>query len=241
MEITSLNNSLIKETAKLKTKKMREETGLFLAEGEHLVKEAKAHGCLKQVFVRKEAADKYDYKDRILISDEIMKKLSDTVSLLDIVGVCYKPKEKEICSNKILILDNIQDPGNLGTLIRTAISFGYKDIIASLDTVDVYNEKVLRSTQGAIFQMNYLRKDLTEFIPELKNRGYKVYGTALENAIELHTYAKEEKMALILGNEGNGMRKEILKLTDSNIFIEIEGFESLNVAVAGAIVMYYFR
>lgn len=241
LEITSVTNNQVKELMKLKQRKFREETGLFIMEGAHLVQEAYMNNALEKVFVRKAVMDQYPYPNRIIVSDEVMKKIGETVSLLDIVGVCRMPKEETSLSSKIVMLDGVQDPGNLGTIIRTCVSFGYNDLFVSSGTVDPYNEKVLRSTQGAIFKIHYHKTDLLKQISELKAKGYSVYGTALSNGKPLATFAKKEKIALIFGNEGNGASKEVLAATDKNIFIEMNDFESLNVAVAAGITMYYFK
>lgn len=238
--ITSVNNSLIKETAKLKMKKYRDDAKLFLVEGEHLVKEAENAGLLTRVFINERHREKYSHPDAVYVTDEVIRKLSDTVSTIDMVGVCRVMSEKEELGKKLIVLDSVQDPGNLGTIIRTACSFGY-DVVASNDCCDVYNEKVIRSTQGSIFHINYLKRDLKPFLSELKREDYSVYGTALKGAKGLKTFEKKDKIALVVGNEGNGVRKEILEMTDENIFIEMEAFESLNVAVASAIIMYYFK
>lgn len=237
-EITSLNNEFIKECAKLKDKKYRDETGKFLVEGYHLVEMASDY--LETIFV----SDKGDYgkiKDvtYYLVTPEIIKKLSQTMNAQGIVGVCKKKEEKEISSNNILILDNLQDPGNVGTLIRSALAFNIKDIILSNEMVDIYNDKVIRSSQGAIFKVNILYRDLLEEIKVLKNKRYKVFGTALNNAKELGKIEFSDKNAIILGNEGAGIKEEILKATDENIFLEMnKEIDSLNVGVAGSILMY---
>ncbi len=241
MEITSLSNPLIKDTAKLLQKKHRDRLGLFLVEGEHMVEEALAHKCVERIFVRNDCREKYSYENMIFVTPEIMKKLTETVSGNTLAAVCHMPKETGKTGNRVLLLDDVQDPGNLGTLLRSAVSFGFFDIICNTNTADVYNGKVLRSTQGAIFQLNIKRGDLKEEIRELKKEGYSVYGTALKDAVNLQSTKAEEKLAVILGNEGQGIKKELLLMSDKNLFIEMNGFESLNVAVAGGILMYHFR
>ena len=195
--IKSVNNPTIKDLVKLKQKKVRDEKRLFLAEGEHLVEEAKDAGILQKLIVREEAKEKYSGENVLYVSDEVMKKLSETVSLLDVIGVCSYMEERPYQSAKILILDGVQDPGNVGTLIRTALSFGFNDIICSNDSVDIYNEKVLRSTQGAVFKVNYHRGNLLPIIHDLKALGYTVYGTSLMNGKPLTTFEKVDKLLLI--------------------------------------------
>ena len=224
--ITSLTNDMVKSLSKLNEKKYRDETGLFLVEGEHLVLEAKKYGAIETII----STD----SEGIIVSPAVMKKISKTESVVKILGVCKKVNKSELC-DRVLMLDNIQDPGNMGTLIRSAISFGFMTIVLGEGCCDIYSPKVIRSTQGAIFQINVLYKNILTFIDELTD--YKIYGTSLINGIPLKKIKKEEKMAIILGNEGQGVKKEILE-KNQNIFIEMNNMESLNVGVAGSIIMY---
>lgn len=237
-EITSVNNELIKDTAKLKEKKYRNQTGLFLVEGYHLIEMAKDY--LQTVFVSK----KNDYGiikgvDYILVNEDIINKLAQTINPQGIIGICKQKEDMNISSNTVIMFDNIQDPGNAGTLIRSALAFGYKDIILSEDSVDIYNDKVIRSSQGGIFKVNLIYRSLESEIKNLRNMGYHIYGTALNNATPMRKITFNKKNVIILGNEGNGIRDNILKLTDENIFLEMnKDIDSLNVGVAGSIIMY---
>ena len=237
-EITSINNELIKSIAKLKEKKYRDIEGCFLVEGYHLVDMAKDY--LKIVFVsNKEDYGKISGVEYYLVTDAIINKLSQTINPQGIVGVCQKKEEKEVTSNNVIILDNIQDPGNVGTLIRSALAFNCFDIILGEDTVDIYNDKVIRSSQGAIFKVNLIYRNLTQEIKELKKKNYQVLGTALNNATSISKIKFLQKRAIILGNEGNGVKEEILKMTDDNIYLDMnKDIDSLNVGVAGSIIMY---
>ena len=133
-------------------------------------------------------------------------------------------------------------PGNLGTLIRSSLGFGIDTIVLSEDCVDLYNEKVIRATQGAIFKINIIINDLKETITYLQKHDIKVFGTSLESSKFLQEYKVNNNYAILLGNEANGVKKELLQLTNDNIKIEIDNkLESLNVAVAGSIIMYYFN
>ena len=227
--ITSLTNKHIKELAELKTTKGRKLSGKFIVEGKHLVSEAKALGILEEVYTISEDLE------GILISNEVMKKLCNTNTIVNQIGICKKMVSNKI-SNKILILDAIQDPGNLGALMRSAKAFNFDTLFLGNGTVDPYNDKVIRSSQGAIFKLNILEGNAKDFILGLKD--YKVYSTNVVNGIDVKNIEKEEKMALILGNEGNGVSEEIKKLNLPNLYIEINNTESLNVAVAGSILMY---
>lgn len=236
--IKSLQNAKVKNLVRLHQKKYRDETGLFLVEGEHLVKEAEKAGVLQYVITDEEECA---YADCLPVTPEIMKKISTNVSAVHLIGVCEKCKIAVNEPKRILLLDDVQDPGNLGTLIRTAVSFSFDAIYCSKHTVDVYNEKVIRSTQGALFYIPLIYSDLTQTIDALKHDGFTIIGTSLRDASGMRSFQQTEKMAFVLGNEGQGVSDEILSRCDAKLFIEMQGFESLNVAVAGGIVMYTFQ
>ena len=231
--ITSTTNNKIIEVSKLNNKKYRKEHGLFLVEGEHLVEEAYKNNLLKEVYSLYEV----DYPNNYVVTENVMRKISNLDSIPNIIGVLKKIEEKDI-GNKLLILDNIQDPGNLGTIIRSCVAFSIDTIVLSTDTVDVYNPKVIRATEGMLFNINIVTKDLIPFIKSIKNE-YKVYGTNVVNGKELKSVEKKEKYAIIMGNEGKGLKKEIEDLCDENIYIKMnEKCESLNVGVATSIILY---
>lgn len=237
-KITSVNNEYIKQIASLKSKKYREEYGLFFIEGYHLVSEANKANALFEALI----VDEKDYVagiNNILVTEEIIKKIANTVSPQNIIGICKIKEEEFVLGNKILVLDDIQDPGNLGTLVRTALGFGFKNIILSNNSIDIYNDKFLRSTQGAFFHTNIIKGDLEKWILELKGKEYSIIGTGLENSKDVEDIIFLEKTVLILGNEGNGIKDSILDMCDvvANININKE-LESLNVIVAGGIMMY---
>lgn len=241
-EINSNNNAYIKDLMKLKEHKYRVLNKMFLVEGFHLVKEAYNKHLLKQVlFIKENDISEFKDIDCIKVNNDIIKSLSDTTTPQNIIGLCnikdYKIDYKEI--NHILILDNVSDPGNVGTLIRSALGFNIDLIILSNNSVDVYNGKVVRSTQGAIFSLPIIYRNLKEEIDILKQNNIKVIGTTLDSSIDLDKIKKLDKYAIILGNEANGIEKEIKQLTDINVIIPINPkLESLNVSIAGAIVMY---
>ena len=139
-----------------------------------------------------------------------------------------------------MLLDNLQDPGNLGTIIRSALALGYDQVIMSPESVDLYNDKVIRATQGALFQMPLCQMDLLEAIALLHKQGVGVYGTSLHQALPIDHYQPQKQMAFVLGNEGQGVCQAVLDACDHTLYIPIQGIESLNVAIAGAIVMYHF-
>ncbi len=147
--------------------------------------------------------------------------------------------EETTNDSPILLLDDIQDPGNLGTIIRSSKAFNIDTIIISPNTVDIYNSKVLRSTQGMIFHINIMVRDLESFISELKEDNYKIYGTKVDGGINVKDIDIPCKYALVIGNEGNGMSVNISNLCDENLYIKMNTeVESLNAAVATSILLY---
>lgn len=231
MKITSVNNQLIKDTVKLHKKKNRDEANLFLMEGYHLYEEAKKYGNIKTVFT----TDEFIHDDNVIhVTEPVLEKLSQTKNPQGVLVVCEKIKPKEL-TNRILILERIQDPGNVGTLLRSALGFGFDTVILD-NTCDLYNDKVLRSTQGNIFRLNIMFKDTLTFMRNHKE--YNFYGTAMKG--ESLDVIEGEKVALILGNEGSGLSELILERTTKNVTIETN-IESLNVGVAGSIIMHHIN
>ncbi|MGN1388229.1 MAG: TrmH family RNA methyltransferase [Bulleidia sp.] len=239
-KIESLQNAKVREWTALHEKKERDRTGRFLAEGEHLIEEAVSAGIAELVISDLEDIPFHGIR-QVLVAPKVMKKLSANVSGAHLIAVCRKPSSEIASLHRLLLLDGIQDPGNLGTLIRTAVSFSFDGVCCSEDTCDFYNEKTIRSTQGALFHIPLIRTDLKELISRLREQGVKVIATALDASIPFASLEESEKMAFVLGNEGQGVTAEIQKAADERIRIEMNGFESLNVAVAGGIVMYRFR
>ncbi|PKM63730.1 MAG: RNA methyltransferase [Firmicutes bacterium HGW-Firmicutes-20] len=238
--ITSLQNSKVKQWVKYQLKKHRDEDGLFLAEGEHLVKEAQMAGILKEVMF----SSPIDFDllvPKIEVTPEICKKISSTHSGVNIIGLCVLPQNRQPGYHRWLLCDDIQDPGNMGTIIRTALSFGFDAVAISPGSVDVYNDKTLRSSQGAAFHMTVIREDLHDVIKELKQKEFLVLASALEDAQQLSDIEPSFPVAVILGNEGQGISHRIMSMADAKVKIEMQGFDSLNVAVAAGIFCYHWR
>ena len=237
MLYTSKNNEKIKYIKKLNNKKFRNEFNEFLVEGEHLVLEAYKAGFLKELILEQNSSLNLPV-NTIYVTNSVLKYISDLDTPPQVIGICKKLPEKEI-GNRILILDDIQDPGNLGTIIRSCVAFNVDTLVLSKTSVDLYNQKVLRATQGMIFNINIVYKNLEEFIPIIKNKGYRVYGTKVNGGKNLKYIEKNEKFAIIMGNEGNGVKKEILNLCSDYIYIDMnQSCESLNVGVAASIILY---
>lgn len=244
VEINSSKNTKIKELIGLYDKKNRNFSKKFLVEGHHLVEEAMI--CSRLDFIVTKSSDdfvKYNV-DGYLVNDEIMRKLSSTVNSQGIIGVVKMIDSFDIESiikngKNFVILDNVNDPGNLGTIIRTSAGLGVDAIFVSNDTVDLYNDKVLRSTQGAIFKIPVVKCDLIEIISKLKNNNVYIYGTALDAKICLKQVVRKDKIAVVFGNEANGVSKDVKMLVNENFLIPMANkIESLNVAVACAICVY---
>ena len=235
--ITSLENKKIKNLSKLLLKKYRDEEGKFLVEGEHLVEEALKAGVLLEVIKCEDYMNDFDVPTT-LVTYDVIKKLSNTQNPQKVVGVCKKIKEKEI-GKKLVILEDLQDPGNLGTIIRSSVAFNVDTIVVSDKTVDIYNDKVLRSSEGMLFHINIVKRDIDTFIDELHKNGYKVLGTKVDGGKNLKDVQVGEKFAIIMGNEGAGVSSNILDKCDEYLYIPMNSLcESLNVGVATSIILY---
>lgn len=235
MTITSVNNDKIKELVKLHTKKYRDLTNTFFIEGLDLVTEAYQRNAIKELYVLENTIVPIDI-NYTYVSSEVMQKISALESITPYFAVCHKLPCSGI-GHKLIILDNLQDPGNLGTIIRSATAFNFDTIILSHTTVDLYNPKVIRSTKGMIFNTNILIKNLPEFLPTLKE--YIIYGTDVTNGINIKEESFSNNIAVIIGNEGQGISKEVKTLCQKNIYLPMNSnCESLNAAVAASIIMY---
>ncbi|MGY3776949.1 TrmH family RNA methyltransferase [Helcococcus sueciensis] len=229
--IKSSKNNLIKMINKLKKKKFRNEKNLFLIETRKMIDEAIKSNRNIEYIIQKES-NELVYDNSILIEDKLFNEISNLVTPDGYMAIVSKYNEDKLSEN-ILILDNIQDPGNMGTLIRSAEAFGYNTII-SINSVDYYNEKVLRSTMGSIFRLNLIETNY-EFINTLND--YKIY-IADMNGEDFKEIESSQKKAIVIGNEGNGISEEIKKIPHKLVKIPMQGkVESLNAAVSGSILM----
>ena len=238
--ITSLQNPTIKDLMKLSQKKTRDKEGTFLVEGEHLVEEAIKANRIKRLIKSEDYKGIIDFKETLNVSTTVAKKLSNTSSSSSIFGECFIQTKRELRGTRFLLGDQIQDPGNLGTMIRSAYSFGFDGVIVSKDSADFYNDKCVRSSQGALFHLATMRMDLSEAMAELKSQGVLVIGTDIDGSQDFEEI-ENQKIAILVGNEGQGVSESLLSLTDVNVKIETVAFESLNVGVAAGILLYHFR
>jgi len=236
--ITSIHNEAIKEFLRLKDKKTRTEEGKFLIEGYHLIEEAQKSGRLTTVLLTN-PDDQIEGIENFLVTPDILKKMSSTITPQNIVGIATIEPNFSFRYDRYLIVDGIQDPGNLGTIIRNALGFGVQAVILSEDSVDYLNEKVVRSTQGALFELAFCTMNLETAIRGIQKQGINVYATMLEDAEDVRNVEFGNQFAIVLGNEGRGIRKEVSDLANIKITIPMNPqLESLNVGVASGILLY---
>lgn len=261
--ITSTSNPQVKELSRLmKKRRARDEAGVFLVEGPRMVRELLEDDTWQDQIGKVYMAESFAQGPNSgmirpgqngkgytaeLVSDTVYARISDTKTPQGILAVVrrkeYRMEEvmgEEPGRAHILVLDNLQDPGNLGTIFRTAEAAGATGIILSSDCVDIYNPKVIRSTMGAVFRMPFLYvDDLPGTVGELKQAGITVYAAHLEG---MNPYDREDyrsRCAFLIGNEGNGLREDVAACADCRVRIPMAGkAESLNAAVAAAVLMF---
>ena len=250
--ITSKDNSLVKYIKSLSQKKYRDINKEYIIEGYKILQEAIENEenifkiILCEELISKKDVERIEWTEDLkkkteYVSETIFKTLSDTMSPQGILAVV---KQKEVTNpkydNVIFALDDLQDPGNLGTIIRTLDAAGYRDLILSQGTTEAYNPKVVRSTMGAIFRLKiHSNCNLKEKLQELKNQGYKIVTTSLETDKYYYDLDFNDKLVIIIGNEAKGVSKEIQEMSDKKIKIPMLGkTESLNAAVATSILAY---
>ena len=237
MLYSSVDNSKIKDLKKLQIKKHRDKKNSFLIEGKHLVLEAYKTNYLKELLLEENELFPLDVETNYM-TNNVMNYLSELETPNNIIGICNK-KEGKLQGNKIVYLDYIQDPGNLGTIIRSCVAFNIDTLILSKNCVDMYNSKVIRASQGMIFHLNIIIEDVENVVPKLKDEGYKIYGTNVMYGKSLKSIEKSDKFVIIMGNEGNGMSEVSKELCDEFIYIDMNSCcESLNVGVATSIILY---
>ena len=235
--INSKSNQKVVHAAKLKDKKSIREFNEFLIEGKKALELALEAKLVKEVFVIKEL-DIDKSIPQYIVSEEIIDKISFSKNPEGVVAVCCTLKEKAPSKmEKVVYLDNIQDPGNMGTIIRTALAFNYDAIILSENCVSIYNPKVVSATKGAMFLIPILNGDILDY----KKDHVIITSTLNEKSISLDNLEKPKSFILVLGNEAHGVSEEIVKNSDVFVKIPIDNIDSLNVAVAGAILMYKLK
>lgn len=244
-KITSAQNEYIKKIAKLKDKKYREESGLFIAEGEHLVEMALASDFAIETLIMSD--DYYEKNmdkftcDTVVVPKELLSKISDAKTPQGVVGVLRMPeiKDCDLCG-KFIYCDNLQDPGNVGTIIRTADAFSFSGVILSYNSADVFSPKVMRSSQGSLFNIKVITDKDVSYLKKAKENGIFITSTALYGeCVNICKIKKNGNHIFVIGNEGSGVSKEILEISDEIAYIPMTGkAESLNAGVAASILMY---
>nr|WP_125666819.1 RNA methyltransferase [Paenibacillus baekrokdamisoli] len=238
--------------AALLEKKHRDRTGQFIIEGVHLVQEAIQAGADVRTIVYDgergipvELAQLLQEMDCELIeaTKGIMAKCSGTDTPPPIFGIVAKmPYEEEALykeNSLVVVLDGVRDPGNVGTIIRSADAVGADAVVLGSGSVDLYNPKTVRSTMGSLFHLPIIEGNLEELLPEAKKRGIRLVGTSLQASATCYGYDWSGPTWLLLGNESNGLSTETLELVDENVIIPMQGkSESLNVAMAGTVLLY---
>jgi len=240
--IQSKQNASIKSARKLLQRKHRKTS--YLLEGWHLFEEAKASGVdILQVFVLEERADRVANMAKVkLVSPEVLKELCETQTPQGIVAEVAKKSQAlpESLSGKYLLLEDVQDPGNVGTMIRTADAAGYDGVFLSDKSADIYNQKTLRSMQGSHFHLPIYRGPILDMVEACKKQGVPVLATTLSDvSVDYKAVKTDGNFALVMGNEGQGISQDMAKSADQLVHISMPGqAESLNVAVAAGILMF---
>ena len=253
--ITSKDNEIIKNVRKLKEKKYRDQNNEYIVEGIKMIKEAiSEEAVIKLIVVCEENANSGAIDKKLLyeiakyeciyVSKKVFDLISEVKTPQGILAVIKKDNSEDQIDYKqdvIVVLDGIQDPGNLGTILRTIDSVGLNQVIVSKETADAYNPKVVRSTMGAIFRVNIIESDnLLDTLKNIKKHKYKIMATSLETQNSIYDVDYNKKV-LVIGNEANGVSKEILDYADEKIKIPMLGkTESLNASVATAVILYEY-
>lgn len=247
-EITSADNAIVKKVSKLKNKKYREEFGEFMAEG-YLSLEAGISSGYELSFVacsKSFAEENRKFLEKIenviVTGDRIFEQISDAVTPQGVMGIFKIPlrqKMTETTGNHIIYCDNLRDPGNAGTIIRTADALGMSAVAFSKGSADIFAPKLVRSTMGSLFHVPVFRESGIDDLKALKNSGYKIISSALrDDCVSLYDFVYPEKCVFVIGNEAHGVCDEILEISDICVKIPMYGFaESLNASVAAAIIM----
>ncbi len=234
--ITSKTNEKIKFIKDLSNAKTQNEYKLFIAEGFHLVEMALEKNIVKTL-VSLKPYNCDESIEQLIVTEDILSKLSSTKNPQGILAVCEMKSNSKDFGNKILYLDDVQDPGNLGTIIRTALAFNFNDIILSKGCCSIYNPKTIAASQGAIFHINFHDGDVN-VLSNLKNNDYQIVVTNLHNSVSIKEYKPTLKQVIVMGNEAHGVSKEVEEVATINVRIDINSIESLNVGIAAGIMMF---
>ena len=241
--ITSKSNSVVKNAKKLHQKKYRKTS--YLIEGWHLFEEAIQAGAkIEKIFALVEYGDKLvDYPQTVFVTEEILLDLADSQTPQGIVAIVQKEEEllPDLTSGKYLFLEDVQDPGNVGTMIRTADAAGFSGVIVSSKSADIYSLKTLRSMQGSHFHLPIYRMSSQVLLDEAKKAGTPVLATTLsKDSVDYRELLPMENFVLVMGNEGQGISHLMTESAAKLVHISMKGqAESLNVAVAAGILIFH--
>lgn len=263
LSITSIQNNKVKSWVQLKERKHRNREGLFIVEGIHLVQEALRSGLQVDVVaydlekgIPQELESFHNHAENasplgrgnntewIAVTDAIIRKCSDTETPQPVIAIAHKPSasvDSLLASpnSLVVVVDGVQDPGNLGTIIRTADAVGADGVVIGKGTVDLYNAKTIRSTMGSLFHLPVVEGDLTELLPAAQAHGVRLASTSLQATHSCYSYDYRHASWLIVGNEGQGVSQQVQTLVDDTIIIPMRGqAESLNVAMATTVLLY---
>ncbi|MDR0418995.1 MAG: RNA methyltransferase [Prevotellaceae bacterium] len=239
-----LSKQLISQIKSLDKKKFRDEYGLFVAEGKKLVTELSSILKIQKIY----SLSNNDIENVEVISEQDMKRISFLKNPSSMLGIFHIPKhgnlDQPLPSEPVFALDDIQDPGNLGTIIRLCDWFGIKTLICSSHTADCYNPKVIQATMGAIARVKVIYLDLAQYLNTAVKKNIPVFGTFL-NGSNIYNSELSPQGIIVLGNEGNGISKEVENTISHRLYIpsfsKETASESLNVAIAAAIVCSEFK
>ncbi|WP_244504287.1 TrmH family RNA methyltransferase [Salibacterium halotolerans] len=249
-QIDSVKNPKVKNVKRLMKRKFREREQQFVIEGWHLLKEAAAHDVtISDVFIEEDKDIPDDVKLSGLpvstVTKQVMQEMSRTETPQGVAAICRMPEDTGLevhSSHTYLLIDGVQDPGNLGTMIRTADAAGITAVILGEGTVDGYNDKVVRATQGSLFHMPVLKAELEEWLESCRAHKIPVFGTSVNEGTSHTAIGAQKGFALLVGNEGAGVQQSLLDEADQNIYVPIYGnAESLNVSVASGILLYHLK
>ena len=235
--ITSKDNNKIKNACSLKLSKYRKEKKEFLAEGKNSLELALKAGVVKEIFTIKQLDDVKDDIVQYVVKEDLLKKIAFSQNPEGIVFVCNMQEKKLKKFSKVVYLDKIGDPGNMGTIIRTALAFNYDAVIVSEGCVDIYNEKVVAASKGAIFLLPIFKGDLKDY----KENSTIVVSALTDNSISPNEVKIDKPLVLVIGSESHGVSKETLSLADYVTKIKINNIDSLNASIAAGILMYEFN
>ena len=245
-KITSTKNQWVKKVHQLRRAKIRRQEQSYVIEGWHLVKEALDNQVVfTALFVTEEALTLLVEDlplEPMIVTEEVAKSMSETPAPQGVIAIVKMIQQPDLSTlqSPILLMDRVQDPGNVGTMIRTADAAGCQAVVLNEGSVDIYNSKVLRSMQGSQYHLPIYYRRFSEWLPEMKERGWHFYGTELnEAAIDYRSLHPQEPYGVIMGNEGQGVDKQLLCQTTQNVYLPMKGrAESLNVAVATGILLF---